>query len=134
MMNQDADNIRDNIKIRWAKWLQEDWYAEVVHFLLFRCLLGDVEEGSPNHQDDELQKDTILQRTHADIRRLRKVKLKSKKFALSEADNQRSLMYQEVSGEYAQCIVRGDVARVLYHFHDLHGHFAVGVMNRNLVG
>lgn len=120
----DEKNEEDEtaIRQRWIHWLMDEWYEDVTHLLLFGSLSPRVRI-LPQVISD-----------HAVIRRLRKAKVEAKKFKLSQDKSHPYLLYREVNGEYARCILQPDVTRVLHRFHDLHGHFAAGVMCRNMLG
>ena len=49
-------------------------------------------------------------------------------------ENKPKLCYKETSGQLATCIAPEDVVAVLHRFHDSHGHFASGIMSRNMLG
>lgn len=158
-MNQEADQLAGekqrqweamlaaNIEGKekwWEKWLRDSWYTDIVYLLLHGGLppplrpdgytgdlmAGGLEETTYIPRANEA--DRSLQDKHCRARRLRKTKAEAKKFALLKEEG--LLVYKEVNGEQAICVVRGEVVRVLYRFHDLHGHFAAGVMGRNLLG
>lgn len=65
-------------------------------------------------------------------KRLRRLKLDAIKNSLNEPDA--GLNYRETNGSISKCIQAFQVEQVLYRFHDCHGHFSQGVMNRNLMG
>ena len=95
----------------WREWLEDDWYGEVVSYLLFG-------------QSDNITK-----------KRLRRIRREAEKFVLTNIDLlQPQLMYREVSGNLSMCVRANQVQRVLRRFHDNHGHFSIGIMSRNLMG
>lgn len=98
---------------RWCNWLSDPWYGGVVSYLLFDRVRGVSE------------------------RELRKIRRESGKYVLidlSQESNTPRLAYKEVNGTLATCVRRTEVAKILYRFHDNHGHFAAGVMSRNILG
>ena len=104
---READRIQ-NTEV-WQDWLEDDWYREVVLYLLFG-------------KSDQLTEN-----------RLRKLLREAKKFVLIDTDPPQ-LAYREVSGDLSICIRANQVQRVLRRFHDNHGHFSIGIMSRNLIG
>lgn len=167
-LNQGADRIAGNLQKRgeyqdvqanvsrvgdamspevskWDKWMKDDWYTDIVYFLLREHLpprptdeideLEEIEDGL-TESSRRMKLARKLQADHSDIRRFRKTRADSKKFSLWEnADGLgHSLIYKEVNGDKSRCIVRGEVTRILHRFHDLHGHFAADVMSRNVMG
>ena len=93
----------------WDVWLKDDWYGNVVTYLLF-----GPQEGMPEKS-------------------YRKIRQEAKKFMLMKTEPPQ-LAYQEVSGELSTCIRHDQVQRILQRFHDNHGHVSVGIMGRNLMG
>ena len=126
---------------KWDKWLKDSWYTDVVTYLCFGSsgmkylAKGRDDNQSAEDQDTKGQGGNALfepklRDKHIYVRRLRKVKSDAKKFMLSD----QGLLYKETNGVWSRCITREEVGRVLHRFHDLHGHFAIGVMSGNLLG
>ena len=51
-----------------------------------------------------------------------------------EERSRTELLYREVLGELARCVLEKDVPKILHRYHDCHGHFAGGMMARMLRG
>lgn len=91
----------------WSKWLSDEWYGPIVHFLL----TGSVR---PEHN-----KRVVIQR--------------ATRYRIIE-DGDQVVMYQESTGEWAKCVLRDGVERILERYHDSHGHFAGDMTLRLLRG
>lgn len=104
----------------------------MTHFLLSGHLPFISPHVSKGH--DRVDIAAKLQARHSDIRCLQKVKLESKKYTLLNSGDKNILVYRESNGEQARCVIQTEVPRILHRFHDLHGHFSIGVMSRNLLG
>ena len=94
-----------------------------------RRLSENQHDKQTTRQDNNVLPEFKLRHKHIDVRRLRKVKSDAKTFTLSD----QGLLYRETNGEWARCITREEVGQVLHRFHDLHRHFAIGVMGGNLL-
>ena len=108
----ELDSIAEEKKRRhWYSWLEDTWYGDVVSYLLFeRSLqLGET--------------------------RQRKVRRDARKYMLVEnEDSAPRLVYRETDGSLARCVRHNEVSIILHRFHDNHGHFAAGIVARNLIG
>lgn len=95
---------------RWKEFLEDLWYGEMVEYKLTGCL----RKGSS--------------------KRSRKVKMEASKMILIDDEKSVRLGRYEGNNALAECIREFQVEGILHRFHDLHGHFAAGVMSRNMVG
>lgn len=93
---------------KWAPFIEDPWYGEAVKYKLF---------GANNPS----------------AKRYRKVKLEASKLVLIE-DNIPRLGRYEKNQTLAECIRSHQVPLILQRLHDYHGHFATGVMSRNIIG
>ena len=112
---EDEDRSRE---FKWAQWLGDDWYGDIVYYLL----RGKLRPGIRNINTRK---------------RLRWIKLEAAKYVLIDNDENAQapkLGYRESDGSLAQCIHSHQVEKVLHRFRDCHGHFSCGVMKRNLLG
>ena len=114
---QEVSNVpvdeEDEKVAEYDKWLESEWYGEVTFYLL---------NGRTRHHDA------------GDNRRARKVRGEACKYVLVDDDAAPFLAYREVNGDMARCLLPGEVGRILYRFHDNHGHFSSGIMGRNILG
>ena len=121
--NMDADSLAkqaleeeekrmEMLRMRWQTWLEDEWYGDVVSYLLFKVPSTNL--GS-NRQFEKLKRD-------------------SKRFALMDNDGGVRLIYHETDGSRSCCMPQSQVVRILHRFHDNHGHFSVGIMSRNMLG
>lgn len=121
---------------KWDKWLKDEWYTAVVTYLCFGGLgVTNLTKNQDDRQlaegrDSNVPLEPKLRYKHINVRRLRKVKSDATMFMLDD----QGLLYREANGDWARCITREEVGRGLHRFHDLHGHFAIGVMGKNLLG
>ena len=107
--DDDSEKVEELAR-RWSRWLTSEWYGDITHYLLY----------------GHLQK----QQRVGDKKRLRKVRLESRKYSLVDTDeDQPALTYREVNGERSRCVFQEDVEKILHRFHDIHGHFSYGVVS-----
>lgn len=71
--------------------------------------------------------------TPVNDRRARKIRKDASHYVLLDQVPPR-LGIQESNGALAECICAHQVRQILHRLHDHHGHFAPGVMSRNLIG
>jgi len=130
---------KDQMTEEWKKWLNDEWYGEIVHYKLF----GDMED----YRDADGEPLTRHRR--------RLVRLKSKPYRLlctRPAGNdsttgtcisvhshyttkpQGRLVFVERNRKEAFCVRAVEVESILYQSHDCHGNFAAGVLLRTIVG
>lgn len=101
---------------RWDSWLEDEWYGDIVYYLLHGALKPETLAAFADN-------------------RLKKIRSEATKYSLEAIQEQQpGLLYRESSGALAQCIKEDQVEVILRRFHDCHGHFSQGVMNRNLMG
>ena len=91
---EDADEKQiDDEYHKWSKWISDDWYSDIVLYLL----TGSV----PNQQG-------------RDSRRIRKIKLESRKYSLVDMeDSPPALTYREINRERSKCVIKKDVGKIL---------------------
>jgi len=125
----------------WRRWLDDEWYSEIVHYKLF----GDLED----YRDADSEPLTKHRR--------RLVRLKSKPYRLLSTPPANDatitkirttdlgashyttkpegrLVFVERNGKESFCVLAPEVESILYQTHDCHGHFAAKVLLRTIVG
>jgi len=110
---EDEDRSCDEVK--WARWLGDEWYGDIVYYLL----RGKLRPGIRNINTSK---------------HLHQMKLEAAKYVLVDDNDAPFLAYREINGDMARCLLPGQVGRILYRFHDNHGHFSQGIMGRNILG
>lgn len=98
----------------WAEFLKDEWYGEVVWYKIH----GEV-RNAPESRN---------------LRRERKIRKDASQYVMVSQGNIRRLGKREPDGSLSECVRAHQVEQILHRFHDHHGHFAPGVMSRNLVG
>lgn len=99
----------------WKKWLDSEWYGEVVHWLL----TGQLRRREPEGVD-------------RGDRRKRWVTRQARKFLLSEAHG--GPLYREANGEVSECLLPHQVADAIYRVHNVHGHFFTPINQKQVIG
>ena len=108
---EEAEEIDRDQCEKWQVWLQNEWYGDVVSYHLFGMI------------------------SDATDLRLRKARRDITKFMLVDEEGRSpGVAYKESNGELAVCVMQDGVSAILHRFHDNHGHFATGIMNRNILG
>lgn len=93
----------------WEVWLQDEWYGKVVEYLLTGSFNRDVR----NQQSEKL------------LRQAKRAATRYRILEAGEGENTKTeLLYRETTGEWARCIQRSQVEKILWRYHDVHGHFA----------
>ena len=93
---------------RWASWIEDPWYGDIVRYLSTGKLKGEEKE-------------------------TRRTKRKATRYRLA-MEGEDSVYFLEVTGEWARCVKKEKVDQLLYRYHDLHGHFARDMTLRMLRG
>ena len=91
---------------RWERWLQSEFYGDVVRVKLDR---------------DKVREECDLGRSE-----WRALLNRAKRYMLVEG-REVKLLWKEKDGQLALCVLEEDVERVLADLHDGHGHFAAGL-------
>lgn len=107
MLNAEVQQLTSE----WSQYLVDPSYREIVWYKIH----GSLPAAKQNPK------------------RERKVRQEAGRFVLVH-DGHARLCRRESSGELAECIREGQVEAVLRQLHDCHGHFASGVMSRNVIG
>jgi hypothetical protein len=102
---------------RWRTWLMDDWYAGVVHFLVFGKLrVEDAGDGS-------------LPVWRWWMRKIANYRL------MDEDEDYPLLAYVERSGDQAWCVRKCEVEKALYWAHDCHGYYTTDLVTlKRLLG
>ena len=80
---------------RWKQWLDDEWYGDIVEYKLTGRIAGEPKHG----------------------RGTRRAKLQAGRYTMKEGLEGRrgaELMYREVSGELARCLLEKDVPKILH--------------------
>lgn len=111
--DEDENRLFDALNYKWRIFLNDPWYGEAIWYKL---------HGSIPH-------------TVKDTRRDRKIKKDASRLVLLDTiEGAVKLIRTEVDGTWAECVRSPQIEQVLRRFHDNHGHFASGIMSRNMVG
>jgi len=102
----------DDVRQLWKEFIADLWYGEIVWYKIYGGLRSHIPRNA--RQEQKMRKEASL-------------------FVMIENGTPR-LTRRETNGELAECIRAHQVEKILHRFHDLHGHFACGVMSRNIIG
>jgi len=105
----------------WEEWLKESWYRPIILYKITGSIDGP--EGKRD-MDKSRNVRRVLRRS-------------SSKFILSiPHENQESpqLYYRERNGNLSTCLKAKEVMPVLHQLHDMHGHFAAGLVLKRAIG
>lgn len=103
-----------NLLQRWEPFLSDPWYGPAVQYKLLERVLP-TRSGKRNTKQE------------------RKIKWEVSQLVLWDGETPKLGRY-ETGGDLAECIQAHQVVTILRRFHDHHGHFAAGIMSRNIVG
>ena len=130
---------KEQLAEHWKRWLEDDWYGEIVHYKLFGHLDGyHNQDGEPlsTHRRRLIRQKSknyrLLYLPLPDRATIKGIRIPSASHYTAEP--QYHLLYVERNGKEAYCIRAREVESILYQMHDCHGHFAAGVLLRTIMG
>ena len=103
--------VTEGERTQWEKWLESEWYGDVVRYLLVGSLEG------------------------ADLtaRGRRMVRQKARRYRMFDG-NEKGLFYVERDGKSARCVDENEVLGILRTRHDHHGHFGGKMLLSQMIG
>ena len=107
----DVAAVTEVEKTQWEKWLESEWYGDVVLYLLVGSLEG----------------------TDLTARGRRMVRQKARRYRMFDR-NEKGVFFVERGGKSARCVGEDEVLGILRARHDHHGHFGGKMLLEQMIG